>query len=623
MRRASGRAPGALEEPRFKLPRVDAIALRQTLGMRRSKALFRILSAGLLALAGILLGLPLQPHFSAALGQVPAQSGRQEKTSVLRIRRNEVLVRVVVRDSNGKAVDGLEQEDFRLLDNGKLQVISHFEVERPGIPSLTPAEVEEHTPIAKNRPSPRAAEPPSRYVLLVFDNAHSSFEGLVRSREAGEKFLSATMSPADRVAMVTTAGDLAVEFTGDRQQLEDALKRLKPNFHGGNPMNDCPRLSDYVVDRLVNYEDPDALSFAMAQAAGQGCPFVTPFQAEAFAKAAEGVYRAASLDSLRLLERMTRRLASAPGERNLILVSRGFGAFRAADVLDRIIERALRASVVISALDPEGLTNPSPYTDASQEIPVQPTPQNRNERIVKIPNLPALIENMATTSQTADWDVLADLAESTGGRFFHNNNDIVFGLRELAGQPEVSYVLAFSPEDLKPDGKFHRLKVELAERKGLSVTARRGYFAPTKTLDAGAQADQEVQDAVFSRDEVRELPVEVSTQFYQLDPRTASLAVRVHLDASALTFRKDGDRNNDDLTFVTVIFDRDGNYVDGHRKRMQLRLTASGLAKVLKDGVGIREEFHLATGSYSVREVVRDSELGALSAMNTSVDISF
>src|SRR5260370_27757218 len=106
-----------------------------------------------------------------------------------------------------------------------------------------------------------------------------------------------------------------------------------------------------------------------------------------FAKATEGVYRAASFESLKLLERLTGRLASAPGERNLILVSRGFVAFKPAEVLDRIIERALRAGVVISALDPEGLTNPSPYTDASQEIPVQPPPSPREN--VTIPNLPA------------------------------------------------------------------------------------------------------------------------------------------------------------------------------------------------------------------------------------------
>src|SRR5260370_36298596 len=103
-----------------------------------------------------------------------------------------------------------------------------------------------------------------------------------------------------------------------------------------------------------------------------------------FAKATEGVYRAASFESLKLLERVTGWLASAPGERNLVLVSRGFVAFKPTDVLDRIIERALRAGVVISALDPEGLTNPSPYADATQEVPLQPKPKYPGDPIAKI-----------------------------------------------------------------------------------------------------------------------------------------------------------------------------------------------------------------------------------------------
>jgi VWFA-related protein len=562
------------------------------------------------------------PGRNLLLAAAQQASPSQGQAPILRTRHNEVLVRVAVRDTQGKPVGGLKQEDFRLFDNGKPQAITHFEVESPAAPGPPSATPERSHGEPGKETTPRAEEAPRRYVLLVFDNVHATFEGLVRAREAGEKFLSATMSPSDRIAIATASGDSSLEFTDDRKKLEEALRGLKQNFHGGNPLNDCPRLSDYVVDRLVNSLDPEALPFAMAQAAGQHCAFANQEQAEAFSRAAEGVYRAASLDSLNVLERMTRRLGSAPGERNLILVSPGFVAFQPTDALDRIIERALRAGVVISALDPEGLINPSPIADASQQMPVQP-PQPRRGGTARISNFPALIELMATDTQLADWDVLAELAESTGGRFFHNNNDIASGFRELAGPPEVSYVLAFSPQNLKSDGKFHRLKVELANGKGLTLTARRGYFAPAKTLDASAQAGREIQEAVLSLDEVRELPVEISTQFYQLDARTASLAVIVHLDAKTLAFHKEGDRNADDLTFVTAVFDRDGKYVDGHRKRMQLRLNDRGLATALKEGIGIRDDFQLVPGSYRVREVVRDSEGGALSALNTSVDISF
>src|SRR5271156_3463200 len=44
-------------------------------------------------------------------------------------RVNLVVVPVVVRDRDGKAVGGLKQEDFQLFDKGKPQVISKFSIE--------------------------------------------------------------------------------------------------------------------------------------------------------------------------------------------------------------------------------------------------------------------------------------------------------------------------------------------------------------------------------------------------------------------------------------------------------------------------------------------------------------
>src|ERR1700689_2516138 len=75
--------------------------------------------------------------------------------------------------------------------------------------------------------------------------------------------------------------------------------------------------------------------------------------------------------------------------------------------------------------------------------------------------------------ELASQDVLAEVAQDTGGRFFHNNNDLKAGFGALAGSP-VDYVLAFAPSDMKPDGKFHTLKVKLAEKhKNFDVQARR------------------------------------------------------------------------------------------------------------------------------------------------------
>ena len=147
--------------------------------------------------------------------------------------------------------------------------------------------------------------------------------------------------------------------------------------------------------------------------------------------------------------------------------------------------------------------------------------------------------------------MLDELADGTGGGSFKNDNGLLEGLRQLASPPGYTYVLGFSPQNLKFDGSYHRLKIILTNSKGPAVQARRGYWAPNHAADAAEQAKEEIQDAVFSLDEVRDIPVEVTTDFFKLSEATAELTVASHLDLNGLKFRTAGDRSQDTLTVVT------------------------------------------------------------------------
>ncbi len=90
---------------------------------------------------------------------------------------------------------------------------------------------------------------------------------------------------------------------------------------------------------------------------------------------------------------------------------------------------------------------------------------------------------------------MQSLALDTGGIFFNNNNDLDAGFRKVAGIPAAYYLLAFSPQNLKFDGRFHPIQVKLVTLKGLTVQARRGYFAPKKPADATEQEKEEIREA--------------------------------------------------------------------------------------------------------------------------------
>ncbi len=218
-------------------------------------------------------------------------------------------------------------------------------------------------------------------------------------------------------------------------------------------------------------------------------------------------------------------------------------------------------------------------------------------------------------------DVLAELAYGTGGTFFHNDNDLKEGLNIIAARPEYVYVLGFSPQELKYDGAYHGLKVTVKNSANLTIQARRGYWAPRHAVDSAEAAKEELQETVFSREEVLGFPLDVQTEFFKSGDEKYELTVTAQLDVKTLRFSKAQDRNDDTLTVVAGLFDPNGNYVAGVEKVVELHLRDQTLETFQNAGINVKENFNVAPGRYLVRVVVRDSGGKTITARNGSVEI--
>ena len=75
------------------------------------------------------------PDSNASSG---AEVSSHDTAPTFKVRVNLVLVRVVVRDSQGNVVANLKKEDFQLQDNRKPQTISTFSVETPESHAIVP-----------------------------------------------------------------------------------------------------------------------------------------------------------------------------------------------------------------------------------------------------------------------------------------------------------------------------------------------------------------------------------------------------------------------------------------------------------------------------------------------------
>ena len=193
----------------------------------------------------------------------------------------------------------------------------------------------------------------------------------------------------------------------------------------------------------------------------------------------------------------------------------------------------------------------------------------------------------------------------------------------IGSAPEVSYVIGFSPQNEKMDGSYHSIKVKLTGKQKYEIQARRGYYAPRKLNDPKEQERQEIQEAIFSRDEIMDLPLELQTQYFKKDQSEVQLSVVSRLQLKGMHFRMADGRHNDSLTFATAIFDDNGNFVTGGEKILQMRLLDTTYEKVLRTGVTLKSSFDVKPGKYLVRQVVRDSEGSQMAARNGAVDIPY
>lgn len=542
-----------------------------------------------------------------ACAQAPASSpelSSHDSEPTFQTRVNLVTVPVVVRDHQGKTVGNLTKEDFLLFDKGKPQVISKFTLERQ---DASAAIREETSGLASGAPAPKALEPiASQFTAYVFDDLHLDFADLSQARTAAEKHL-AGLAPASRAAIFTTSGLTTLDFTNDQARLKDTLRRLMPRSRAGTPQTECPYVSYYMADRIVNFNDATALQAETLEAIACGDPPQTAqSDARGAAMHALSVGELETRTTLSVLRDIVRRAGAMPGARSVVLISPGFLSTRDQPELTGIVEQAIRLNVVISGLDARGLYTTG-VADASRQVRSAQAQQ--------------MIDSYDRDAALTQADTLAELADGTGGSFFHNSNDLFAGFEQAATPPAVVYLLGFSPENLKNDGKYHVLKVGLKDAAGLNLRARRGYYAPKADVDAAGQARQEIEDALFSRQELRDFPISFHTQFFKASDQSATLSVLARLDVRRIHFRKEQNRNCDDLTVVSALFDRNGNFIKATEKRLELRLKDSTLESGVSAGIAVKTSFDVTPGSYVIRLVVRDAQGQMMSAANGAVEI--
>jgi VWFA-related protein len=433
-------------------------------------------------------------------------------------------------------------------------------------------------------------------------------------RDAATRLFGA-LAPSDRVGMFSASGQFHQNFTADHDLLAKSLYSLIPHpTTGGAGFHDCPDISYYQADLIQNKSDSQALSLAAEDAVQ--CAFngdetqIASATAMAQATAMRVVIQGDQETeyAYRHIEEAIRQLSGMPGQRVMVFVSPGFIPSTLWSETSGLIDRATHAGIVINTIDARGLYTADLLGDIAD--PPQDSPRTAGFK-----------SSYRIAAQMAQDEVLQQLAYGTGGTFFHNRNDLDEGLRLAVAAPPLSYLLGFNPQNLKVDGRFHGLKVSLTSKQKYAIQARKGYYAPKTIPNPVEAAKQEIREAIFSQEELNDVPVDLQTQFFKKDATSARLSVLTHFDVKGIHFRKAEGRNADILTIATAIFDDNGNFVTGGEKTVEMKLLDTTYNRLSRSGLTLKSSYDVKPGTYMVRLVVRDGEGSQMAARNGAVVI--
>jgi VWFA-related protein len=557
----------------------------------------------------------------SAVARPAAQPGNDEVTTheqpvTFKVQSNLVEVPVVARDRQGHAIGNLRKDDFRVFDKGKRQEITKFSVQKAGAQPLPDGRgsvtVGSGAGGSGAGGSAGAGLPalPNRFVAFVFDDVHIRFEDLPQVRAAVQKYIRSSLGSQDRVALFTTSGRIGVNFTNRPEEFNASLLKVAPNPIRGPDLSSCGAYVSYFqavqVDQQVGLQPsladlPKSLALRVAvEEIGDFNNAVMELR-DAYTSGLQE-----TRGTLAALKIVVQRMAAMPGQRSVVLVSPGF--FVPPDLQNQssdLIQLAIRSKVLIGSVDARGVWTIPAFQACQAGAPATTIQDEVAFRQIE---------------QEANTDELIALAEGTGGTL-NRNNDFAGGVQKAAAAPEYLYVLGFVPQNLKPDGSFHALKVTINTGEKASLQARRGYWAPKHPDNAVEASKQEIESAVFSHDEIHDLPVEMHTQVTESGGQ-AKLNVLTSVDLKLIHLRKADDRNRNDLTMVAAVFDANGNFIAGTEKILQLRLrdqTVQALEQ--RPPFTIDTNFDVKPGAYLVRLVVRDEEGQQLTAENAGVQI--
>jgi VWFA-related protein len=508
--------------------------------------------------------------------------------NVIRVDTRLVQVNVVVHDKDGAPVDNLTREDFTVFDKGKLRPISFFSLDRLNAPP--PAAQPLPANLFGNDPASQARRPAGVTIVLL-DGTNTRLTDQSYARQQLARFLS-RLNPNDQVALYALGNSLRIlqDFTSDSGQLLAFLDQ----YRGASSAE---------------------LSAGERKTPATGVPIIDAILREMDAAFSDQMQAIRIRRTYEALAAIAGHVEHVPGRKNLVWLSSAFpltmglddpSAFRNprrlkeafAEERAHAVSALVRANVAIYPVDARGLVG-GPVSMAAEASSSGRTRTSLPAAVIKGP--------------AAGVDTMEELASATGGRAFHDTNDLAAAVRSAVNDSAITYTLGFYPDPGGLDGKFHELNVKL-KRKGVNLRYRKGYIAYPDSPPAPEQCEAALRMALWSP--LPSTGITLLARAERFDkPEPNVLQVAVIADAHQVRLSSNGGRWTGRLEVVFGQLDSEGRVLESMRDAVNLNLDAPTHEEIMKSGILLARALKPVESATQVRVVVYDHLTSALGSL--------
>jgi VWFA-related protein len=219
-------------------------------------------------------------------------------------------------------------------------------------------------------------------------------------------------------------------------------------------------------------------------------------------------------------------------------------------------------------------------------------PYNQSRSI--IPQFPPT----ASTNQ----QVLAALADGTGGFTIFNSNDLLGGLEKIGKEQNEFYILGYVPQE-SAEGSCHTLKVKM-NRGGLNVRARSGYCnaRAENPLDGKPVEKQlELHAAGAQPGSIRGA---LEAPYFYTGPNVARVNLAMEVPSDSFKFDKDKGKYHANVNVLGIAYRPDGSIGARFNDTVNLDFEKDEWKEFSKNPYRYQNQFDAAPGTYKLTVVL-------------------